>query len=152
MKHPAHVPELQVEICGQKQPLGAPVHVPLQQRVTKLGWLGHELLQPPQWLGSDDVLTHCPLQKVVPFGHAHAHAAVLNVCPPVHVEGTHCPLQSVVPIEHWQLPLTQTVGDWQTLPQPPQLLESVWVLTHCPLQRVAPVGQPQAPLTQFWPA
>jgi hypothetical protein len=54
----------------------------------------------------------------------------------------HCP-----PVQLWPLV--------QTLPQPPQLVESVWVFTQAPPQRVWPAGQPppwQRPLTQLWPA
>ncbi|MFO0605277.1 MAG: hypothetical protein U0324_19010 [Polyangiales bacterium] len=48
-------------------------------------------------------------------------------------------------------PLEQRVPAPQTVPQPPQLLLSVAVLTHVPLHDTWPVGQAQAPTTQSWP-
>jgi hypothetical protein len=45
----------------------------------------------------------------------------------------------VAPVEH-------------TVPQLPQLVLLVCVLTHCPLQSVVPVGHAQAPVMQLCPA
>jgi len=60
----------------------------------------------------------------------------------------HCwPLMPLPPVHD---PFEQVVPDPQTVPQFPQLLESVLVLTHAPLQRDWPVGQVGVhfPLTQ----
>ncbi len=54
----------------------------------------------------------------------------------------------------WQVPLTHDGVEKQCehfVPQPPQLLGSVWVSTHAPLQSVVPLGHAQVPLEQVAP-
>jgi hypothetical protein len=79
---------------------------PLQVRVPFAGASGQLVVQFPQCDGSDDVATHCPLQLVVPVGQFTVHVPFEHTCPPGHA-----------------------------LPQLPQLLLSVCLLTQTPLQR-----------------
>lgn len=66
---------------------------------------------------------------------------------------TQLPPQFVVPPVQLrvQTPLLQTLPPLQAMPQPPQLLLSVWVLTHVPEHSERPVPQlgAQVPLTQL---
>ena len=57
----------------------------------------------------------------------------------------------MVPPGHAQPPLTQVVPDGQTLPQAPQLLLSVVVVTQRPAQSVWPEGHWQRPAEHTWP-
>jgi hypothetical protein len=78
----------------------------LQVRFPFAGAAGQLVVQFPQCAGSDDVSTHCPLQFVVPLGQFSVHAPLEHTCPP-----------------------------GQTLPQVPQLLLSVCLLTQTPPHR-----------------
>ena len=46
------------------------------------------------------------------------------------VVSTHAPLQLVLPKAHEQLPPVQVAPPWQVVPQAPQSVELVWVLTQ----------------------
>jgi hypothetical protein len=59
---------------------------------------------------------------------------------------THWPLQKMSPFGHPHEPLWQISPGAHVMPQPPQLLGSVWTLTHWSLQQVLPVQQ--TPLQQ----
>lgn len=83
-----------------------------------------------------------PLQLGVPFVLLHASAQPPQLLTSVLVLTSQpllaCPSQSAVPglqAEQLQAPATQLgvpFGHEQTVPQPPQLLTSVWVLTSQP--------------------
>jgi hypothetical protein len=83
---------------------------------------GQEVPQPPQWRGSLAVVTHEPLQSVVPVMHASMQA-----------------------------PAEQSRPAPQAVPQRPQWALSVRGSTHRPPQSTWPEGQAQAPTTQLWP-
>lgn len=57
----------------------------------------------------------------------------------------------MVPPGQAQPPLTQEVPVGQTIPQAPQLLLSLVVLTQRPPQSVCPETQPQRPAVHTWP-
>src|SRR5437660_10569996 len=54
---------------------------------------------------------------------------------------TQLPPQFVPEQTSWQLPFTQLVPFWQTVPQEPQLWESVFVFIQVLPQRIVPDGQ-----------
>src|SRR3989442_14398830 len=54
---------------------------------------------------------------------------------------TQLPPQFVPEQTSWQLPFTQLVPFWQTVPQEPQLRESVFVFIQVLPQRIVPDGQ-----------
>jgi hypothetical protein len=62
---------------------------------------------------------------------------------------TQTPLQLVWPGAHWQLPSLHVLPPLQTVPQPPQLLLSVFRSLHWPEQFVLPGLQTQPPPTHI---
>jgi hypothetical protein len=106
---------------------------------------------PPQLLLSVCVDTHWPLQQV--FGAPHetppqeqAQTDGSKVSPGGHEVDTHWPLQQTFggPQEtppQLHAPATHSCPAGHTVPHPPQLFGSVWVLTHTPLHRVCWSGQ-----------
>lgn len=104
--------------------------------------------QPPQFVPVF-VVTQTPLQQSCPDGQpvTHAPCVVLHtwhcvgsqgaprqVPPQMRSFGQHVLPSSVSPWGQPQLPLTQTRPDGQTMPQPPQFVVEVFVLTQVPLQ------------------
>jgi hypothetical protein len=83
-----------------------------------LHWLLHGVWPPEQVHVPPE---HVPPTQVVP----QAPQLVLLVC-----RLTQTPLHAFCPLGQLQLPPEQTRPPWQTLPQLPQLLRSVLVLTH----------------------
>jgi hypothetical protein len=96
-------------------------HWPLEQKAWPPGGALQALPQPPQFRTSEPVATHWPLQFVVLPEQVRVHVPLEQTLPPVH-----------------------------TVPQPPQLLLSVCLLTQLLPQRARPVPQlaVQTPLTQ----
>jgi hypothetical protein len=103
---------------------------------------GHVLPQPPQWPGSDVMLTQRSPQRICPAGQA------TSTPPSVGPGVTHMPLPQTVPTGH-------------ELPQAPQLPMLPRVSTHTAPHCTSPVGQvtstpasmpaAQAPATQARP-
>jgi hypothetical protein len=125
--------------------------------------VGQTVLQPPQCCTSLVVVTHCPLQSVVPVGQEQLDA--VHVAPPTQATPqapqlepsvavlTHDPLHGVVGGSHvaWQWPVWQTEPVPQAVPQVPQLCASLCVSMHAPLHSDCPIGQVQVELTQLAP-
>jgi hypothetical protein len=132
-----HIPPQQVSVPGH-----SPVNVPqVHWLFTQLSPGEQTVLQPPQWLVSLLVSVQVPLQQVWPLAQQVSPAWVAQHWP----VGQQTPLQQLWPLG-------------QTLPQAPQLFESVSRLVQAPLQQVgllafAPTPHilPQTPQLQLSP-
>lgn len=132
-----HRPETQTAPEGQSLD-ATQVHAPPEQTP-----LGQATLQAPQLLASLKVLMQVPPQSVVPVGQE------VTQTPPKQ----NWPVGQPIPPPQVQMPAVQL---WlgQTVPQTPQLFESVWRLVQVLPQRVWPAGQGvrQRPPTHSRPA
>ena len=122
--------------------------------------VAHASPQSPQFAGSVSVLTHVPMQSVVPIGQTHPPA--MQLCPAgqtfshapqcsesvlVFTQTTRVVISSM--IVHGTSPVAQAVthapavhisSAAQAMSQPPQFAASVIVSVHAVPQRVSPVG------------
>ena len=111
----------------------------------------HASAHAPQLAGSLATFTHAAPHAMVPIGHTHAPAlqvwsarqAVAQVpqCVRSLWTSTHAPVHEVKPVEQpviVQTPLEHTCPVTQTLPQLPQFIGSLCVVTHVAPQRVSP--------------
>jgi len=87
-------------------------HTPWAQTATPLGMAAQALAHEPQWLGSNAVLVHVPLQLTVFGGHAS-----------------------------WHWPVTHASPAPQVIPQAPQFAASLCVSTQASAHFVVPPKQ-----------